>query len=505
MPELHDPFTPIVAGASLSPAQEVIAEVRRNTAYPFLLDAKLGDTAAGPMSDTAIASTYDTPFNSVGDKLARIVDTLIRTDEQHGSPLRQVAQRANDVMASAAIVNRHSRRPPLYSESTLTYFVQLELASPAHLPLIRAAGYVSSPPVVPRSRDVDFVIADIAAHMARSDEPQTASQMFEALRHRHDDLANWPQLKPNLFIRRVAGVRPDDLGYYHLDQSWASLMSTQQLVVNTVVRILARDRQPRTTTYLDEEIKRLVAHLLPDGYNTLSAIRNAAYTSDEISWQGLSTFGLSEWETALERQHMSSRRGRTGDLIYAFLMQHGPADIDEIIEHVQQTANTTKRTIQDALNRDPADRFIPLSDRRMAANPIPAANNPDAPSITVIPDERRHQPGTVLHESELLWLTRYVQALNDLTPPLPLRVAITGPRATGFAQGEPIHITLVVDSRHRSGLEPRLADIAATASEMAPAARPNIIITSSQNWARQQAGETALPHHNVWLAPRTSP
>ena len=505
MPDTHNGFEPIVTGASLSAARQVITVVRQNTVYPFILDAKFGYAGIEPMSDTAIASTYETPFNSIGDKLARIVETLVETDQQHGAPLHQIAERAKNIMAGAAIVNRHSRRPPLYSEATLSTFVQLDLTSPDQLPLIRAAGYVSSPPVVPRSHDIDFIIADIAAHVVRSNEPQTPAQIFEALPHRREAIANWPDLEPTLFIRRVTSIRPDSLGFYDLGQPWASLMSAQQLVANTMLRIFARDRHPSTTAYLASEVERLVGQFLPYGYNTLNAIRNAAYTSDEISWQGLSTFGLREWETALERRNMTSRRGRTGDLIYTFLMQHGPADIDDIMEHVQQVANTARRTIQDALNHDPANRFIRFAERRVAANPIPQGHNPGSPSLTVIPDEGRHQPGTVLHESELLWITRYVQALNDLAPPLPSRVAITGPRAAGFAQGEAAAITVVVDASHMSSLEPRLADIATAASELVTAVRPDINITSSKHWAQQQAGENAPAHHNVWLMPLTSP
>ena len=198
---------------------------------------------------------------------------------------------------------------------------------------------------------------------------------------------------------------------------------------------------------------------------------------------------------------MASHRGRNGDLIYAFLIQHGPADIDDVIEQVQQTTGTKKRTIQNSLNHDPADRFIRISDRRFAANPIPKGHNPGAPSLVVVPDEHRHQPPPILHESELVWLTRYIQSLNEVVPPLPDRIALTGPRAAGFALDDPMEITVVVEPSQRPNLEPRLANIAAAASETVPSVRPNIIILSPQRWTDSRSGGTPENHHDAWLPP----
>ena len=504
MPKAHDTLRSIVTDALFSDAQEVVQLVRQNTPYPFLLDAKLGDANSGPLPENEIASTYKTPRSTMSQKLARIIDALTQTDRDHDTPLGQIAQRANAIINRAAIVNRHNRRPPLYAESTIGIFVELGFAVHEHSPLIRAAGYVAPPPTFPRRNSIDSMISHIANHMTRSHESQTPAEISKSLKHRQDALAKWPQLDPTLFIHRTAGIKPDDWGFYHPDQPWGTFISTQRLVRNTMFRIFARDQQPRTTAYLVGEIEHLVGHLLPHGYNTLNVVRISASTSDEVTWQGPSTFGLREWETALNPQNMASPRGRTGDLIYAFLMQHGPTDINDVIEHFQQTTRIKKRTIQTALIHDPTDRFIGIGDQRVAANPIPQGHNPGAPSLLVIPDELRHQPPPVLHESELLWLTRYVQALNDLEPPLPARVAVTGPRAAGFAQDEPMEITVVVDDDDRPRLEPRLAEIAGVASELAPSVRPQISILSPEQWERQQASESRGTHHNIWLAPDTT-
>ena len=502
MPDAPNTLNPIVNDTLFS-TQEVIQLVRSNTLYPFLLDAKLGDAYNGPMPDTDTALNHDTPLVSIGGKWARITSALAQTDQQHGNPLAQIAQRANDVMAQAAIINRHKQRPPLYSESTLKTLIELDFVAPEHSPLIRAAGHLFPPPIIPPSQGIDSIITDIAAHMARSHAPQSPDQILESLKHRQDTLAKWPQLDLPLFIRRVADIRPDDQGLYHSDQPWSSFISAQRLVASTMLRILARDREPCTTQFLTSEIERLVGQFLPNGYNTVNAIRNFVHTSDEVSWQGLSTFGLKEWESALDPQNMALPRGRTGDLIYAFLMQHGPADIDEVIKHFQQTANAKKRTVQEAINHDPKDRFIRIYDQRVAANPIPKGHNPGAPSLMGVPDAHRPQPPSVLQESELVWLTRYVQALNDLTPPLPERVAITGPRAAGFAQGEPMEITVVIENGDRHRLEPRLSEIATATSELVPSVRPHISILSPEQWADAQAGEAPETHHNAWLPPRS--
>ena len=144
-----------------------------------------------------------------------------------------------------------------------------------------------------------------------------------------------------------------------------------------------------------------------------------------------------------------------------------------------------------------------MDNRRVAANPIPRDHNPDGPALTVIADAQ--QQGPVLHESELLWLTHYMQALNDVAPPLPARMALTGPRAAGFAQSEPVEVTVIVDPSHEANLVPRLAEIATTTTEIVPSVRPDINVLSPQQWERQQAGGDPQAHHNVWLAPKTDP
>ena len=87
---------------------------------------------------------------------------------------------------------------------------------------------------------------------------------------------------------------------------------------------------------------------------------------------------------------------------------------------------------------------------------------------------------------------------------LPSRVAITGPRAAGFASAEPMAITVVVADRDRASIENRLAEIAAAASEAVPSVQHNISILSPEQWSDQQDYETPIAHHNIWLAPDTT-
>ena len=493
---------PTVPDDLFDAAQKVIQRTRQATPYPSLLDAKLGDVNTTPLTDAQMASTYDTPLTTVNRRSAQAFNALARTDQELGNPLAEVAQRANDFMARAAVINRHNRRPPLYSESTIKTFIELGYAEPEHSPIMRAAGHVVAPPTVSTDHDISFIIADISTHLSRSHEPQSAEQILGALSHRKDALSRWPQLDISLFIRRIAGINPNVEGRFNPDQPWGKFIGRQQLVANTIIRILSHDQQPRSTQYLTDEINRLVGYILPDGYNILNAIRNVTSTTQEISWHGLATFGLSEWKTAFSVRNVG-RRGRTGDLVFAFLVKHGPADIDDVSQHVQRTTKAKRRTVVDAINNDPEKRFISMDNRRVAANPIPRDHNPEGPALTVIPDAQ--QQGPVLRESELLWLTNYVQAINDLTPPLPSCVAITGARAAGLAhEGDTLEITVVVAPSDGPSLVPRLTSIAAATSELARYVRPNISILSPQQWAHAQAGEAPEAHHNAWLPPPCS-
>ena len=490
----------IVTDDLAASACDVINAVRHNTRYPFLLDAKLGDDSTAPLPDNTIADVYDTALNSIHNKMNRIRATLIRIDDQHGSPLGQIAERANDVMARAAIINLHNRRPPLYSENTISTFIKLGCAKPNHSPIIRAAGHVAPPPVVPRNHHVDSIVSDIATHLAKSPEPQNVEQIRQALEDRRADLDKWPHLELTLLIRRVADIRLDDHGRYRIDENWSRFLSGQQLVTDTVLRILTREREPRTTAYLVDETERLVRHLLPHGYNIPNAVRNSVYTSELIEWSGTSTFRFVERDSSARPQPRVRGRGQTSNHIHAFLMDNGPAHTDDIIQHMQKTFSTKETTIRDAIYRDTGKRFLRLEDRRMAANPAMPEYNPETPTLVIIPDQNFHRPAPVLMESELAWLTHFMRGLTEFEPPLPSKVIITGTRAAGFVhEGDTLEITVVAEPSHGPDLEPRLAECTAAATEAVPSVQPNIRIMSAQQWTQQLDGQVPVAHHNVWL------
>ena len=496
---------PIVTDDLRDVAQKVIQTVRRHIRYPFILDAKLGSADNPPMTDTEIAATYQTPATSIGPKWARIIRAMSRADQEHGNPLLQIAERANAAMANASLINRHNRRPPLYAEATLDAFAKMGFAVPEHFPLIRAAGHLTPPPVVPASHSIDSIISDIADHMARSHQPQGIDEILQSLVHQREAIAKWPELDLTIFIDRTAGIQPDDQGNYHPDQDWGNFVTTQRLVASTALRILASNQKALTAAHLVSEIDRLVGRFLPDGYNTLNAVRNFVYNSEEVHRQSLSTFGLKEWYAASDVQNAARPRGRTGDTAHAFLMEHGPAKVEEIIEHVQRVARTTRRTIQDVINHDNSERFIRTPDGRVAANPFHRSEDADTAVLTVVPDGQRRRPGPVLQQSELLWVTHYAQALDGLEPPWPAQATLTGQRAAGFTSDEPMEITVVVDDRDRASLENRLAEIADAASEAVPSIQPQVSILSVEQWAERMDGATPVTHHNVWLAADATP
>ena len=505
MPQTLNTPERVVSDDLQATAQEVFDAVRRNTSFPYLMDAKLGDAENEPMMDADTVAQNDTPLYTIAIRWNDIAQDLIKTDHQHGNPLCQIARRANDVIARAAILNRHNRRPPLYAETTIREFIKLELSTPEHSPLIRAAGHVAPPPVFPLNHDLTPVMRDIAAHMARSVKPQSAAQILRSLEDCQGLLDKWPDLDLTLFIRRAADICPDDHGLYHPDQPWGRYISAQQLVAKTIFRIFVHDGEPRHTEYLVSETERLVGQFLPDGYKILAAVRATISKSDDISWYGPSTFGLREWKTFAEPRKTVAGRTNTGDLIYAFLLQHGTAEIKDVIEHVRQTAGTKRRTVQAAIKNDRENRFIRIPDHRVTTNPIPDGHNRATRSLMVVPDQRECEPMSILRESELVWLTHYVQGLTELAPPLPSRVAITGPRAAGFAYADDtLKIAVVAEPRDRSNLEPRLAKCAAAATEAVPSVQPNIRILSIQRWTNQRDGEPPAAHHNVWFPLDTS-
>ena len=490
---------PIVTGQVGSCARAVIESVRKNTPFPYLIDAKLGAADQAPLPDAETAARADTPLYTMTNKWKEVLQLLCETDERHGSPLRTIAERANIVITRAGILNRHNRRPPIYSEPTIAAFIELGAATPEHTPLIRAAGHAGPPPVFPLDHDLAPVVRDIVAHMARSHEAQSPAQIIQSLEHRRDLLANWPDLDLALFIQRTTGIQSDDQGAYHPEQPWGGLMSAQQLVANTMRRIFARDSAPCTTDYLVSETERMVGQFLPKGYNTLGAIRVTISRSDDISWHSPCTFGLREWNTG-------ARSRSTGDYIYEFLLQRGPTEIEEIIEYVHGKTKAKRRTVQEAINHDRENRFIRISDQKVAANPVPDVQHGASPSLTVVPDQLECKPAPVLRESELEWLTRYLRELDELTPPLPSQVAITGPRAAGFAQiGDALEITVVADPDCRPDLELRIAETAAAATKAVPCVQPNIKIQSCKQWAKQQAGEGPTEYRSVWLPPDGAP
>ena len=504
MQQATDTLKPIVTKNLGSAALKAICSTRQNMPFAYLIDAKLGSSEKAPMMDAETAAEAGTTLYTIAIKWKEVVQQLIEADTRQGGPLCEIAQRANAVITKTGILNRHNRRPALYSETTIAAFIQLGVSTLEHAPLIRAAGHVAPPPVFPLNHDLTPVISDIAAYMTRSHEVRNIGQILQSLDSRRDLLDKWQGLDLALFIQRVADIRADDQGTYHPDQHWGRFISARQLVSNTIFRILARDGEPRHTTYLVRETERMVGQFLPPGYDTLGAVRATMSNSDDISWQGPSTFGLRKRENSAEPRHPSSRRSNTGDLVYAFLIQHGPTEVQKLIEHIQETAGTKRRTVQEAINHDPGNRFVRTSDGRVVANPIPQGYNPDAPSLEVTPDEHRHRPAPVLKESELLWVTHYVQALNEIPPPLPLRVTLTGPRATGFALDDLMQITVVVDDGDTSSVEKQLAQADAVASGAVPSAQRQIRILSVEQWDEQQGGETPEVHHNVWLAPDTA-
>ena len=88
-----------------------------------------------------------------------------------------------------------------------------------------------------------------------------------------------------------------------------------------------------------------------------------------------------------------------------------------------------------------------------------------------------------------------------MAAPLPSRVVITGARAAGFAHADDsLEITAVADQRHWPDLEPRLAGVAAVATDVVPSDRRSGSCRPSNGNANRRANALEAIHHNVWLA-----
>ena len=118
IPQVTDTLKPIVTRDLASAAHTVIEYVRQETAYPFLLDTKLGDGNSQPETDKELASAHDIPASTVSYGWTLVMAAIARADGEHGNPLGEIPQRANDFMAAGAIINRHRRLPSFHPTTT---------------------------------------------------------------------------------------------------------------------------------------------------------------------------------------------------------------------------------------------------------------------------------------------------------------------------------------------------------------------------------------------------
>ena len=77
---------PIVPADLFDAAQAAIQRAKQDTRYPHLLDAKLGDAEAAPITDAQLASTYDTSLSSLNRRVAEAVRALRQWASELAAP-----------------------------------------------------------------------------------------------------------------------------------------------------------------------------------------------------------------------------------------------------------------------------------------------------------------------------------------------------------------------------------------------------------------------------------
>ena len=384
MPETRETTQEIVTAKLMAAAQDVIQRTLGTTDYPNTLRGKLGTHESGPLSDPELARQHGGSARDVSEQFAIVRAMLFQADQILGTPLAEVSQRA------AAINNRSGRRRS-YSENTLQTLIQLGLAQPEHLPVIRAAGYAYPPPDNRPDFDLHALVADIADHMTKSDERQTIDEILQAIRPWDEIINGQPNLDLEQCISQHARIRPDSEGLYSPDQRWRRFLTTEQLVRNTVVRILRRQGRPLHLSDLARQVNATMRRNRRSKRISQPQIQDAIIQFDLLDWDGPATCRLTEWPETTTRAPEAPTARTVTQRIHQYLTQHGPISNREIRETFGRTiphSNVAAGRSEDDLQR----RFLRLPDRRVAALPFPVAPDRARQPISVIPDPE-HDPG----------------------------------------------------------------------------------------------------------------
>ena len=294
MPDNAGNVKPIVIQDILVPANDVIRHTVDATDHPEVLTGKLGTSESPALNDPEIAAqTGDTP-REISDRFALIRAMLLQADRILGTPLAAISQRANFVIAAAAVDNRSERRRA-YTEDTLQALIRLHLAEPQHLPLIRAAGYAYPPPNHQPDLDLHAFIADVADHMTKTDELQTAEQILQGAPTWADTLHNSPYLDPTQCINHHARILPDSQGRYSPDQPWRRFVSRELLVSNTIIRLLHREGRHLEIPQLAQRINQTLGYTRHPQRVTQRQVQDAIHHTDLLAWNRPYACRLAEW------------------------------------------------------------------------------------------------------------------------------------------------------------------------------------------------------------------
>ena len=369
MPETREPKQIIVSPDLLRSAQNVIQQTLDVTDHPATLVGKLGTAENTPLSDPELAHQLGNAARDISEQFAIIKAMLLQADRILGTPLASISQSTNDAIAAAGINNRSGRRRS-YTEDTLQTMVRLSLVRQEHLPVIRAAGYAYPPPDNQHDVDLRALVADIADHMTKLDEPQTVDEIRQTIPHWNEIITRTPYLDLVQCINQHARILPDSEERYSPDHPWRRFLTTERLVHNTAVRVLRRAGRPLHLANLTHEVNTTLRRTRRSNRISQRQIQDTIIQSDLLDWDGPISCRLSEWpETTGHTPEQPTPRTIT-QRIHQYLTRHGPMSNEDIREtfgrNIPNGNIATGRTSDD-LNR----HFLRLQDHRVAALPFP--------------------------------------------------------------------------------------------------------------------------------------
>ena len=159
-------------------------------------------------------------------------------------------------------------------------------------------------------------------------------------------------------VHRCLDISPQDDGMYYPDQPWTQHITTRRATQSLAHRVLPDAGQPTHISAISARIQELAEGVIPENYQMEPAIRALYNETNLLTWNGNSTYGLTEWGyTIATRNHRIGRRRSIADVAAEFLRQQGPAHISEITTFITANHAVLPESVHAAIYVNRGDRF----------------------------------------------------------------------------------------------------------------------------------------------------